>query len=337
VAIMMADNQLLNNDGGDDGIGGGDDIFVYTGGDQQLPRDVKRVRIAENVDTIIAETFEGCRQLIEVEGHNKIKIIEDSAFYFCRRLRRVRNMTGVIEIETWAFNTCHALSELEFDKLEVIGSCAFGRCRSLRSINMPSIRRVGRYAFDSCTALTDAVFGKDLERIEEDAFLNCTALRSIVIPLKDNLIIETEAFFSCQNLSRVDVVVGGIHKTISSLHLGSWRNEMLEEIDGINQTLQNTESSEKTRVIQQWLIRVLGRMEHYKTDHKMLVKEAMTLLELALWKAKLLNEGEEEKKCKVNVVAKKANIDAEAARKEHRVTCGANIVIKNVLPFLALE
>jgi len=50
---MMADNRLLN-DNDDNGVGGGDDIFVYTGGDQQVPRDVERVRVAENVDTIVA-------------------------------------------------------------------------------------------------------------------------------------------------------------------------------------------------------------------------------------------------------------------------------------------
>jgi hypothetical protein len=52
----------------------------------------------------------------------------------------------------------------------------------------------------------------------------------------------------------------------------------------------------------------------------------MTLLELALWKAKL-EENESN------------NIDAESVevvRKELRVICGASIVIKNVLPFLAL-
>ena len=35
---------------------------------------------------------------------------------------------------------------------------------------------------------------------------------------------------------------------------------------------------------------VLSRMDHYKSEHQTLLKEAMTLLELALWKAKLLNE-----------------------------------------------
>ena len=31
-------------------------------------------------------------------------------------------------------------------------------------------------------------------------------------------------------------------------------------------------------------------MEHYKTEHKVLVKEAVALLELALWKANLPDE-----------------------------------------------
>ena len=111
---------------------------------------------------------------------------------------------------------------------------------------------------------------------------------------------------------------------------------MLEEIDRINQTLPNTRSREKAGAIQQWITSVLDRMEHYKSEHKLLVKKAMMLLELALWKAKLLTEADE-KKCNDNEVTKKAKIDAVIARKEHRVTCGASIVIKNVLPFLTLQ
>ena len=51
----------------------GDDIFVYTGGEQEVPHDVKRVRIAENDDTVPQDAFRECMQLIEVEGHNKLK------------------------------------------------------------------------------------------------------------------------------------------------------------------------------------------------------------------------------------------------------------------------
>jgi hypothetical protein len=181
------------------------------------------------------------------------------------------------------------------------------------------------------------VFGEKLERIEINTFLDCTFLRRIAIPLKDNLLFYEYAFNSCENLSRVDTLAGGIHETISSLYLESWRNEMKDEIDRINQTLPSTQ--EKTIAIQQWLARVLRRMEHYKSEHQILLKEAMTLLELALWKVKLLDK-KGEKNCG-NLRQRRSRlwvkIDAEAARKEHRVTCCASIVIKNVLPFLELS
>ena len=334
---MMADNLLLNNDGV--GVDGDVDIFVYTGGEQQVPRDVKRVRIAENIDTIPERTFQRCRQLIEVEGHNELKKIEEYAFAECPCLRRVTKMQGVIEIEAYAFRDCDALSELEFDKLEIIGSYAFGNCNSLRSINMTSVRRVGEYAFQYCKALTSAVFGEDLEGIGGCAFYECTALKRIAIPLKRNLIVgkdgrisaivEDHAFYNCENLSRVDVI-GGTHETISSLHMKSWRDEMQEEIDRINQTLPDT----RPVAIQRWIRSVLDRIEHYKTEHQIVLKEAMTLLELALWKANLDdNEAGVPSQEGVRVTRRQV----KRARKERCITSGAGIIIKNVLPFLALE
>jgi hypothetical protein len=326
----------FNNDNGVGG-GGDDDVFVYTGGDQQVPRDVKRMRIAENVDTILARAFSQCQQLIEVEGHNKLKKIERRAFFYCAHLRRVRNMQGVREIEENAFNSCWALSELGFDKLEIIGNDAFGWCNSLRSINMPSIRLIGACAFQYCTALTDAVFGKDLERIKAYTFFECTALRSIVIPLKDSLIDCNSVFFSCQNLSRVNTTIdGGIHKTISSLHLESWRDEMEGEIDRINRTLPNIRAIEKTEAIHLWNTRVLQRMEHYKSEHQIILKDAMTLLELALWKANLHdNEAVDAAAAQEGIRVTRGRV--KRARKDRCITSGASIVIKNVLPFLSLK
>ena len=322
----MADNQLLN------GVDGDDDVFVYTGG-ERVPRDVRRLRIAENVDTIPAMTFSQCRQLREVEGHNKMKKIEEYAFFGCPSLRRVRNMQGVIEIEDCAFNSCTALSDIDFDKLEIIGRLAFLDCNSLKPINMPSVRSVGACAFMHCRALTDAVFGEKLDRIERSAFSG-SALRRIAIPLKDNLFIYYNAFSQCGNLSAVDTLDGGMHRTISSLHLESWRDEMKEEIsiDRINQTLLNT--TDKTAAIQEWIRRVLSRMEHYRNEHHMLVKEAMTLLVLAVWKANL-RENEAGYATQEGVRVLRG--ERKRKRNDRYITSGASIVIKNVLPFLALE
>jgi hypothetical protein len=66
------------------------------------------------------------------------------------------------------------------------------------------------------------------------------------------------------------------------------------------------------------------------------LKEFTTLLELALWKVKLDEKDEVENTLEIQKT-KKAKIDDDTARQELRITSGANIVIKNVLPFLVLE
>ena len=76
-----------------------DDIFVYTGG--RAPRNVRRAKIDECVDTILRGAFRGCEQLIEVEGHNKLKKIEALAFSYCFSLRRVMKMNGVKDKNEW--------------------------------------------------------------------------------------------------------------------------------------------------------------------------------------------------------------------------------------------
>mmetsp|Transcript_10857 Transcript_10857/g.16356 ORF Transcript_10857/g.16356 Transcript_10857/m.16356 type:complete len:115 (+) Transcript_10857:466-810(+) len=109
---------------------------------------------------------------------------------------------------------------------------------------------------------------------------------------------------------------------------------MNEEINRINQDLPSTGHLEKTDAIRGWIRTVIDRMEHYKAEHYRLLKEDMTLLELAIWKAKIDEKEDDDSNKKVQ--AKKAKIDVESARKEQRIKSGANIIIRNVLPFLQL-
>lgn len=122
---------------------------------------------------------------------------------------------------------------------------------------------------------------------------------------------------------------------------------MNEEIQRINQILPLQHPREKADAIVQWIRSVISRIDHYKAEHRALLKEVATLLELALWKARL-DGGEEADNNKVDdeertdfeevkKLAKKAKIDPDNKRKGTRVTCGADVVIKNVLPFLILE
>jgi hypothetical protein len=125
-------------------------------------------------------------------------------------------MPGVREIEYAAFNYCTAMTSVEFgDKLETIGGIAF-HGTSLRKIRMPSVRTVGLSAFRHCKQLTDLELSGDLDNINPYAFIRCTSLRRIAIPLKDDMfLLSTEQRYSqfdqCENLTTVDLV-GGIHK-----------------------------------------------------------------------------------------------------------------------------
>jgi hypothetical protein len=238
------------------------------------------------------------------------------------------------------------MSDVAFgNKLETIGRSAFWDCTSLRRLKIPFIRTIERYAFCKCTSLTGVELGEGLEIIVigEGAFKNCSSLRRIAIPLTygmfsfDHVDERYTQFHGCYDLATIEIVGGeAIHNIVSHLGLQSWRNEMNQEINRINQILPTTPAIEKTGVIQEWIQSVLRQIEHYKAAHHILLKEATTILELALWKAKLRQKNEEEDSL-VTTKAKRAKIDVESARQERRVTFGADVIIKNVLPFLVLK
>ena len=307
-----------------------DELFVYIGGDQQVPDGVRRVRIHESVKIVPANAFFNRRQLIYVEFHDDIEIIEKDAFYNCISLKGIIKLLDVRIIKEYAFQFCYGVTDVEFgDKLETIGHEAFQNCTTLKNIKMTSARTVGECAFKGCSELSDVEFGEELETLHESAFLHCPKLKRIVLPLKGDNMIGDYVFNGCEELTTVDLV-GGVHNTVASLHLESWRGEMSNKINRINKTLPNLEEG-KTQAIQQWIGSVIERLNHYKAEHILLVKEATTLLELALWKAKLFDNGGGEGE---GVGTKTSG---EVERAEVRVTSGADAVIKNVLPFLKLS
>eukprot|EP00986_Skeletonema_menzelii_P004536 scaffold1552_cov151-Skeletonema_menzelii.AAC.1 len=227
----------------------GNNIFVYMGGDQEVPDGVTHAIIDPSVKIVPRRAFSYRRQLVSVIFHDGVEIIEDDAFARCVSLRGIK-LLGVREIGAGAFQGCSALS--------------------IRSIKMPSVRTVQDFAFSQCRQLNDVEFGIELETIGSFSFYNCN-LQRIVIPLKDNLFPLSaneqryKQFVGCNNLTTVDLVgVEAINNTISSLLLKSWKDELNQEIDRINQELPDTQAHEKTDLIRRWIISVIERMEHYK-------------------------------------------------------------------------
>ena len=312
------------------------DIFIYRGG--LAPLHVTHARIDESVDEIEDDALKHCEDLVHVETHDGIRRVGKMAFYRCKSLRQI-NLNSAVEIDRGAFHCCENLESVELgDRLETIGSTLFFQCKSLSHIKLSSIITIGASAFFSCKRLTDIEFSERLQTMGINAFHSCVCLRRIAIPLIRDLFDfhyfyhKYTQFDECEQLTTVDIV-GGTHKAVASLHMDSWRAEMISEINRINQVLPNTPADDKTGVIRQWMHSVMDKMDHYKAEHYRYVKEGTTLLELALWKAKQLDEKEESSGERQT---KKAKVDNRSARKERRITCGADTVIKNVLPFLKL-
>ncbi|KAK1737239.1 leucine-rich repeat domain-containing protein, partial [Skeletonema marinoi] len=231
-------------------------IFVYRGG--RAPRHVTHVLIDESVEVIEVDAFGDCLHLVQVDTHDGIREVDKWAFDNCKSLRRI-NIRSVAEIDEYAFYGCENLESVEFgDKLERIQWGVFYECSSLKHLKLPSIITIGMQSFWRCSALTDIEFSERLETIEGRAFWGCDRLERIAIPLKrdlieyDDLLNEYNQFNQCFQLTTVDLV-GGIHKTVASLHMDSWRSEMEEEINRINQVLPNTPADEKTDEIRQWM------------------------------------------------------------------------------------
>mmetsp|Transcript_1389 Transcript_1389/g.2226 ORF Transcript_1389/g.2226 Transcript_1389/m.2226 type:complete len:326 (-) Transcript_1389:214-1191(-) len=314
------------------------DIFVYRGG--RAPQHVTHVRIDKSVDEIEEKAFHNCVHLVKVETHDGIRRVGKRAFCNCTSLQRI-NLKSVVEIDYAAFIGCENMADVEFgDELETIGAGAFTSCTSLKHLKLPSIMTIEGDAFLDCSALIDIELSERLETIGTGTFLGCVRLQRITIPLKRDMFAidnarEYTQFDDCEQLTTVDLV-GGIHKTVASLHMESWRAGMVAEINRINRVyLPIIPAEDKANVIRQWMEFVINKMDHYKAEHYRHVKEGITLLELALWKAKL--DEEEDHDHAEERRTKKVKVDAESVREERRITCGADMVIKNVLPFLQLN
>jgi hypothetical protein len=307
-----------------DGSDGRSDVYIYMGG--RAPQHVINVIIHESVDTIERHAFCDNPNLRYVKFHKGVETVGREAFMNCRSIRGIQ-MPGVKIVGVGAFTNCKRLKDIQFGKkLEIIEFSAFYGCISLKCVIIPAARTIEVCAFNHCTALTHVQLPEELETVGAYAFWACN-LKRIATPMIYDDKISDSVFDSCRELSTVDLVGSDIHKTISHLHMDCWRYDMYQDIHRINMVLPHT--SGKTKAIRQWMDSVTNRLVYYRGAHYQLTREAMTILELALWKAKL-DDSEEGGNDKID------SVDA-SARQEAHIRCGASVVIKNVLPFLKLR
>jgi len=296
------------------------------GRDTHAPNNVKCVRFHPYI-TSVAYVFQDCTQLISVVLNEGIWKIGDFAFAGCVSLNSIILPSTVTEIGKMTFMDCYSLQQVVLNEgLIKIGNSAFSECTSISSIALPStVTEIGSQSFCNCRDLRNVAFNEGLETIGNLSFLNCE-LKRITLPstLKQ---IGSSAFSMCRDLRNVAIHNEGIQigdnaffkcepstninfPSISSrleVITGVYNTEIINKIESIcsnecpqtvtinrhwNSSMELVGIGIATfawaisngaywKIIQRKVYQISNLIRYYE------VKEAATLFELALWKAKI--------------------------------------------------
>lgn len=144
----------------------------------------------------------------EIDGLT-VKIIENSAFEDCEKLRSVSIPDSVIHIGESAFSGCESLTSIKIpDSVIYIGAFAFSGCMELKSVAIPDtdkIRYIRQGTFLNCENLKLIIIPDGVRVISQEAFRGCESLISVMLPSSIKSI-GLCAFCFCENLKSMTIM-----------------------------------------------------------------------------------------------------------------------------------
>ncbi len=336
------DDDSFNNDDHSESTTSDCANFLLTDERFYPPKKVVRATVDPSVKEM-KYTFEGCKRLTSVQLSEGLERIGNSTFEGCELLQYINIPSSVKVIGRYAFCRCGRLESVELcEGLEELEGSAFSDCYSLQSITTPpKIKSINRAAFECCIALRYVSLNEGLEYIGDRAFANCPSLDYIEIPstVKE---ISPDAFSYSRHLSNVRFC-DEMEEFVSGESFRDWWN------NGISKHALKTYSflarcNVPARVGLltpiKWQANIHSMLEqipavgfdalddYFDSIASMLttyerLPDAIPLLELAVWKSKIL-EIQERKTCELSVMMKL----------QCRNECGAFVIVPNVLSFI---
>ncbi len=199
------------------------DVQVFSGNTA-----LERIVLPRSISSLPMGFFGGCTALLTVELPAGITALPNSLFSGCSSLTGVTFLGEITSIGRGAFADCTSLRSFTVPEGAELGKRVFEGCSSLTGITLPAgltalperifagagfittaeaipegIVTVGRDAFEGCASLREIVFPSTLQEIETNAFKNCTALESAVIP--GGMTLGTLIYARCTALTSVTV------------------------------------------------------------------------------------------------------------------------------------
>jgi len=202
-----------------------------------------------------------------------LKKINQSSFQYCSSLQSITIPSTVNEIEQFAFYECTNLREVVLnDGIKRIKSRVFQDCTSLEHITIPSaITCIEQYAFTNCRRLSEVTIANNEVQIVHRAFDECSSLMWFKFPI---------LFTRLENIIRAGQ--RDIEAKMDDISAIEWRDGELSippVVRRIGSPLGGMETL--VEVDKEKLDKIVRLIRHYE------IKEATTLFELALWKARI--------------------------------------------------
>lgn len=110
-----------------------------------------------------------------------------NVFQGCKSLKKVILGDQITVLAQYAFEQCKALSEINLEHIETIGSRVFVSCEALQTISLPNVVSIGDFAFNNCTGLKSISENNVLSQIQsigKQSFAN-TGMTEITVENKE--------------------------------------------------------------------------------------------------------------------------------------------------------
>lgn len=181
-------------------VGVGSNIFCQPTTNDPLPVNfhtneniVGSVRMGANIRCIGYGAF-AATSITSLKIDSPIKVIDSFAFNNCFNLQEVLLSQNLVWIGRFTFSDTHEMTEITLPKeLQLIGERAFSGT-SLRHVDFnDSLNYIGKYAFWVAHNINSITLPVGLKEIDDGAFLSCEALSTVTFG-KNLEIIGSQAF-----------------------------------------------------------------------------------------------------------------------------------------------
>lgn len=166
---------------------------------------LQSIAIPASVTSIGANAFQNCANAVFSVNVNNFAPTA-SVFMGCRRLTGNLNIIAdEIPHDAFAFTGITSLFCKANKTTRTTGGGAFYGCDELTRVEMTDIKEIGSFTFNSCTALSLAIIGDTVTKIDSSAFLNCSTLARLVVKAATPPTLASDTLKGCGKLTAIYV------------------------------------------------------------------------------------------------------------------------------------